>query len=90
MKPLLAAVIAVVAAAAAALGLAVARDGNTPITCDDGVKALVVDDRARIGYAATVPLWRDVGVAMMGPDVQRSSAVLTMPLGGKGVQAHDG
>ena len=42
MKPLLAAVIAVVAAAAVALGHAIARDGDTPITSDDGVKALVV------------------------------------------------
>jgi peptidoglycan hydrolase-like protein with peptidoglycan-binding domain len=129
MKPLLAAVIAVVAATAAALGLAGAHDGNTPITSDDGVKALVVpvgssqrigssqvgiklttvegasltsptsgvvtevpfdfgtvlssgavalvvDDRARIGYSAAAPLWRDVGVGMTGPDVQRAQDLL--------------
>lgn len=42
MRPLLAAVIAVVAAVAAALGVAVSRDEDTPITSDDGVAPLVV------------------------------------------------
>ena len=78
MKPLLAAVIAVVAAAAAALGLAVARDGNTPITSDDGVKALVVPvgSSERIGSSqVSIKLTTVAGVTLSAPTAGVVTAV---------------